>query len=189
MAEKEQDARKRIIDAATEILYEVSDIEKITVRQIAERANVGIGTINYHFNSKDNLLSFAVGEVMTDRINGFLRSQKKSELEPVENLKTMLKEVCQIAIENKKLIQFMLTQIISNGDMKTPLYIIPFLKAIFGSQKEEVELRIIALQIIQPIQLIGISPDAFLMYSSVDFFDERDRNKFIDILVDNVIRK
>lgn len=189
MAEKEQDAKKRIIDAATEILYEVSDIEKITVRQIAERANVGIGTINYHFNSKDNLLSFAVSEVMAERVNEFLRPQKKSDLEPVENLKTMLKEVCQIAIENQKLIQFMITQIISNGDMKTPLYIIPFLKAIFGSQKEEIELRIIALQILQPIQLVGISPDSFLMYSGVDFYDEKDRNKLIDMLVDNVIRQ
>ena len=136
MIAKEQDARKRIICAATEILYEISDIEKITVRQIAERANVGIGTINYHFNSKDNLLSFAVGEVMAEKVNEFLKPQKNSDLEPVENLKTMLKEVCRVAVENEKIIQFMLTQIISNGDMKTPLYFIPFLKAIYGNTKE-----------------------------------------------------
>lgn len=52
MTKKEQDARERIISSAIEILYEVSDIEKITVRQIAERANVGIGTINYHLIQK-----------------------------------------------------------------------------------------------------------------------------------------
>ena len=78
MTKKEQDARERIISSAIEILYEVSDIEKITVRQIAERANVGIGTINYHFNSKDNLLSFAIGEVMANRVNEFLKPQKNS---------------------------------------------------------------------------------------------------------------
>lgn len=77
---------------AIEILNEVSDIEKITVRQIAERAKVGIGTINYRFNSKDNLLSFAVGEVMANKINKFLKPQQNSHLDPVENLKTMLKE-------------------------------------------------------------------------------------------------
>ena len=181
MTKKEQDARERIISSAIEILYEVSDIEKITVRQIAERANVGIGTINYHFNSKDNLLSFAIGEVMANRVNEFLKPQKNSHLDPVENLKTMLKEVCSVAVANKKLVQFMLAKIISDGDMKTPLYFMPFLK-------EEIELRVIALQILQPIQLAGISPASFLMYSGVDFYDENDRNKFIDMLVNNVIK-
>lgn len=46
MAKKDQDARERIIKAATEILNEVSDIDTITVRQIAERAGVGTGSIN-----------------------------------------------------------------------------------------------------------------------------------------------
>lgn len=188
MTKKEQDARERIISAAIEILYEVSDIEKITVRQIAERANVGIGTINYHFNSKDNLLSFAIGEVMANRVNEFLKPQKNSNLDPVENLKTMLKEVCRVAVANKKLVQFMLAKIISDGDMKTPLYFMPFLKEVFRNEKEEIELRVIALQILQPIQLAGISPASFLMYSGVDFYDENDRNKFIDMLVNNVIK-
>ncbi|MGO1033510.1 TetR/AcrR family transcriptional regulator, partial [Clostridioides difficile] len=39
------------------LLNEVDDIEEITVRKIAERANVGVGLINYHFKTKDNLLS------------------------------------------------------------------------------------------------------------------------------------
>ena len=46
MAEKDQDARERIIEAAIEIMKDVPDIDKITVRQIAERAHVGIGTLN-----------------------------------------------------------------------------------------------------------------------------------------------
>ena len=38
MAKKDQDARERIIKAATEILNEVSDIDTITVRQISSGA-------------------------------------------------------------------------------------------------------------------------------------------------------
>lgn len=187
MTKKDQAARERIIKTATEIVQEVSDIEKITVRQIAERANVGIGTINYHFNSKDNLLGMAVGNLMANRINDFSKLRDMSELQPIQKLKTMLNEVCNIAVANQTLIRFMLIQGILNGDMQTPLYLIPFLKEIFGDEKEEFELRLIATQILHPIQIAGISPDAFHLYSGVDMYDRVARNGFIDMLIDNVV--
>ena len=63
MVAREQDVREKIIHAATELLGELSDVEKVTVRQIAERADVAIGSINYHFKSRDNLLGIAVGDI------------------------------------------------------------------------------------------------------------------------------
>ncbi|WP_235690782.1 hypothetical protein [Clostridioides difficile] len=41
-----KDARERIIEVTLNLLDEVDDIEGVTVRQIDERANVGIGLIN-----------------------------------------------------------------------------------------------------------------------------------------------
>ena len=61
--EDEKQARNRIIKAAIELLDEHSDPARITVRQIAERAGVGTGLINYHFQTKDNLLQEAVSSV------------------------------------------------------------------------------------------------------------------------------
>lgn len=187
MIKKEQDARERIIQAATEILNEVSEIEKITVRQIAERANVGIGSINYHFNSKDNLLSMAVGDVLAKMAMGFLEDKQDLSLNPIQKLKAMLKALCNVATSNSNLIQYILTQGILNGDMQTPLYLIPILKEIYGAEKEELELRVIALQILHPIQISGIAPAAFRMYSGIDLNNTEDRNKFIDMLIDNLV--
>lgn len=187
MIKKEQDARERIIQAATEILNEVSEIEKITVRQIAERANVGVGSINYHFNSKDNLLSMAVGDVLAKMAMGFLEDKQDLTLNPVQKLKGMLKALCNVATANNNLTQFMLTQGILNGDMHTPLYLTPILKEIFVEEKEEIKLRVIALQILHPIQIAGIAPAAFRMYSGIDLYDTEDRNKFIDMLIDNLV--
>lgn len=189
MTKKDQDARERIIQAATEILNEVSDIERITVRQIAARANVGVGSINYHFNSKDNLLIIAVGDVLAKMATGFLEQKNNMDKEPIERLKSMMKELCNVAVTNEKLIQFMLIQGILNGDMHTPLYLIPVLKEIFGTEKEEIELRIIALQILHPIQVAGISPAVFRMYSGIDLYDTVARNKFIDMLIANLINQ
>lgn len=189
MAEKDQDARERIIEAAIEIMKDVPDIDKITVRQIAERAHVGIGTLNYHFNSKDNLLGIAVGKIMSNTINDILQSTQCRKTEPTEKLRNMLKEVCNIGASQKKLTQFMLVQLRRSDDMKTPLYLIPFLREIYGDKKQEAELRIIALQLLQPIQTAGISPSEFLLYTGIDFYEETQRNKFIDLLVNNLIEK
>lgn len=93
MSTTEQDTQQFIIDAAKGLLNEVEDVEKITVRQIAERANVGIGLINYHFKSKDNLLSIAIGDTMAKTILSFSRSDIYADLEPIDKLKAMLKEL------------------------------------------------------------------------------------------------
>lgn len=45
MDKKDQDARNRILTATKEILDESDNFDQITVRQIAERANVGVGLI------------------------------------------------------------------------------------------------------------------------------------------------
>ena len=41
-----EEAKERIVKTAKVMLAEASDIEKITVRDIAERAGVGVGLIN-----------------------------------------------------------------------------------------------------------------------------------------------
>lgn len=187
MNNKEKDARERIIRASIEILNEVSDIEEITVRQIAERAKVGVGSINYHFNSKDNLLSIAVGDILAEMAMGFSKQAGNLKLKPVDRLKTMLKELCNVAATNEKLIRFMATQAIMSGDMHASLYLIPALKEIYGAEKEEIELRVIALQILQPLQAGAIAPAEFRMYSGFDLYDTGARNKFIDMLIDNLV--
>lgn len=187
MESKEQDARARMIKAATDILGEGADVETITVRQIAKRAGVGVGTVNYHFTSKDNLLGVAVGQIMAEKINDFLKPETNPGMAPADRLKTMLKEVCRVAAANKKLARFMLAQILANGNFAPALYLMPFLKELYQGSKDELELRVIALQIIQPIQFAGMSPEAFLMYSGVDFYNETARGRMIDSLVDHLL--
>lgn len=187
MSISDQDARNRIIKAAIEMLNEVTDVDKITVRQVAERANVGIGLINYHFKSKDNLLSIAIAEIMAKIATGFSISGNYSDLQPIPKIKTMLKELYSFAERHEKLLQFTLAHGIVNGDMQTPLFLVPVLREIFGDSKDEIQLRIIALQILLPIQVTAICPSAFNFYSGVDLHNEVQRNNFIDTLVDNLV--
>ena len=74
-----------------------------------------------------------------------------------------------------------------NGTLQTPVYLVPILKKVYGNRKTEIELRVIALQILQPLQNAGIVPDAFHLYSGFNLFEEDQRNNYIELLVDNII--
>ena len=187
MTANEQDARQAIIDAAKAVLNETDEIEKITVRQIAARAGVGVGLINYHFRSKDNLLSIAIGDVMQKTLLIFTKTNAYSELEPVAKLRAMLKELYTLAGSNEKLIRFILTREIMEGNMQTPLSLVPFLREIFAKQKNDMQLRVIALQILHPLQVTGLNAATFHMYSGIDLQDIEQRNCFIDMLIDNLV--
>ncbi|MDU4879985.1 MAG: TetR/AcrR family transcriptional regulator, partial [Clostridioides difficile] len=97
MKSNDKDARERIIEVTLNLLNEVDDIEEITVRKIAERANVGVGLINYHFKTKDNLLSTAIGDVMSNII-AELYDDSVYTLRPIEDLKNLLKKLCDTEI-------------------------------------------------------------------------------------------
>lgn len=187
MNTREQDTRQLIIDTAKMLLDEAEDIEKITVRQIAERADIGIGLINYHFKSKDNLLSLAIGDIMAETILDFSKSGTYADLEPVEKLKGVLKELYILSDKKEKLMHFILSRDIMNGNMQTPLHLIPLLKEIFGDRKDDIQLRILALQILYPIQVTGLNKEAFYMYSGMDVSDKEQRSCFIDNLINNLI--
>lgn len=186
MNSKEQLTRQLMIDTAKALLEETDDVEKITIRQIAERAQVGIGLINYHFKSKDNLLSLAIGDTMEKIILDFSKSDRYLDLSPIQKLKVMLKELYTMSDKKVKLMRFIVSSDIMNGNMQTPLHLIPLLKQIFGDKKDDMELRILALQILYPIQVIGLNRDAFYMYSGINVSDEEQLSYFIEKLINNL---
>ena len=54
---------------------------------------------------------------------------------------------------------------------------IPMLKEMFQNKKNELELRIIALQILQPLQVAIMSASTFKIYSGVDIYKKRREKK------------
>lgn len=188
MNSTEQDLRQKIIDTTKALMDEIKDVEKITVRQIAERAGVGTGLINYHFKSKDNLISIAIGDVMAQTITRITKNDGYSHAKPDIRLRMLLKQVCDLVANDEKLTRFIILREISEGGMQAPLYLIPLLKEIFGEQKDDMQLRIAALQIIQPIQTSALNTASFHMYSGIDLKDPEQRNRYIDTLIDNLTK-
>lgn len=56
--------KKKILDAAEKLIVELG-ADKASMRKITEEAGVNVAAINYHFGSKDNLISAIVTRFLT----------------------------------------------------------------------------------------------------------------------------
>ncbi len=182
----EADAKERILQAADQLLNETEDMDTVTVRQIAERASVGIGLVNYYYQSKNHLFGIVIGRRMEEMVLEVTRNIKAG-LSPVEKLRKLLKDLCSMGEKYDKQILQRLKQCMINGDLQAEISLIPLLREIYGSQYEEMQLRLVALQLIAPIQAAVLSTDSFQIYSGYDLTKEEQRNRFIDQLIDCVI--
>ena len=181
-----QDVRERLINTAMDLVLEELEVEKITVRRIAQRAGVSIGSINYHFGSKAKLLLDATKSAVIQRMEDAIEKAAEKYEEPADRLKHVLKSLFLISEDQENSTRFILTQEILNGDMLAPLYLMPILGDFYKGRKQDIAQRILALQIIQPLQLAAIAPKAFQLYSGVDIYDTKAREEFIDMLIEHL---
>ena len=66
------DVKEKIIKVTTNLIEQNDgNIKSITTRIIAEKADVGLGLINYHFGSKENLITTCVQRIIGKVIMGF----------------------------------------------------------------------------------------------------------------------
>lgn len=64
--------RERIIKTTIALIEQYEgDTKRITARVIAEKAEVGLGLINYHFGSKDALITECVQRIISEVVTGF----------------------------------------------------------------------------------------------------------------------
>lgn len=66
------DIKENIINVTTELIEQNDgNTKNITARLIAEKCNIGLGLINYHFGTKENLITTCVQRIIEKVIAGF----------------------------------------------------------------------------------------------------------------------
>lgn len=64
--------KEKIIESAIALIQNSNgNTSEITTRDIAERAKVGNGLINYHFQTKENLIDICVQHIISNVLDGF----------------------------------------------------------------------------------------------------------------------
>ena len=62
---EQEETKKRIIKVTTQLIEQYNgDLDQITSRLIAEKAGIGLGSINYYFKSKADLIALCVQQII-----------------------------------------------------------------------------------------------------------------------------
>ena len=74
------DTKEAIIQSTIDLIHEKGEqMDGITVREIAQRANVGLGLINYYFESKDKLIELCVERIVNGIVDAFHTIREQTE--------------------------------------------------------------------------------------------------------------
>ena len=69
---KNENVKNRIIEVTTQLIVQYNgNTKNITSRMIAEKADVGLGLINYHFGTKENLITECVQRIIEKVVTEF----------------------------------------------------------------------------------------------------------------------
>jgi len=89
---EETEQEQRIIHAAIECI-EREGIQGVTVRQIAEEADVNVAAINYYFRSKDRLLDRAMEQTLRNAFDDWIALFDDESLDLRAQLTAILEEI------------------------------------------------------------------------------------------------
>jgi AcrR family transcriptional regulator len=186
MSTKKEAAKRKLLEAATALLEAKDNPDDVTVREIAETAGVGLGLINYYFESRDQLIHEAVSMKMASLASLAVNLDDTSD--PIQRLKNLLVSISDIGMKDSKLNKISAEYELLNGDFSACLYLLPALRSIHNGKKSETDLRLLAYQIITTFQSIYIRQQAFHMYSGINIENKNERDSLISSIVDNLIK-
>jgi AcrR family transcriptional regulator len=176
------DIREQIMQATIDLLGDQNDTDRITMRQIAEKAGVGLGLINYHFKTRDALINEAIGEMMFHAAKPYFSIPSSVQENPAEAIKAIFRATAEIGIRYS-LARFTVQYALLQGNMEVPALIVPLIRQYFGSSKTDLEIRLMAFSMVTAIQVAYIRSDAFRLFAGVDIQNEQQCNEIIDVIV------
>lgn len=178
--------KERIMIVVGELLKEGCPVAEITVRKIAQRAGVGIGTVSYHFHSKGKLVYEVIAAQMADLAREL--TPGGSGETAFERLKCFIYHTSEQALDYNEIFRAQTAYEVVNGDMNFCYYITPLLKEHFGGSKSDLEIKLIALQMISALQMILLKTEEFQHYSGVNIQDRKQREEVLDAILSMAVR-
>lgn len=180
--------REALIDLTIKLLHEGLDPEEITVRLIAQRAGVGVGLINYHFQTKDNLINIAVQKHIDSIISMTPDMSKAIAGSPKERLSGMLKATLDYlagfpAISRVSMLRDMKSPNSSDNTQHTLKVYQPLVRDVVG-EKDSME---ITFMMIFAVQSAFLRAKVIKENGGFDFFEKKQRHDFADRLVDTLV--
>lgn len=187
------DTQSKIIATAIDLLGRQVNLN-FTIREIAEKANVNLASVNYYFRSKDNLIN-EVEQHFTNETSLIYAELHKPEIKPENRIKTWAEKTMEHLIEYPGILFMMVTTLITDVDKKASIvklidsseyHLTPTIKELTGVNDEaEISFKVMLLMagVIMPVLLHHSAGRTF----KIDINDSHIRTNYIDSLVKSIL--
>src|SRR6056297_2982010 len=181
--------KEKIIKETIQIMKKEKDFEKITMRNIAKKADVAVSMLNYHFQTKENLINRAVESYISDVIKNSEDRHREMELTSEQRMRSGINAAADFIANNPGVSILSDLKKGSIDDNSSHIFqsIFNQLKRYFGDQKNEITLKILAQQQLAALQVIFLRTEVFKKQTGLDFFKEDDRREITKKIVDNIL--
>lgn len=178
------DIKQKIMGVTIDLIRESNgNTAKITIREIAKRADIGIGLINYHFQSKKHLIDLCVQQIISGVI---AQSNPDTEqLLPIEKLKRSVKIPVDFLADNCEISKISILNDLVQGQENDNTFKTLARFYFYASKLEQNEDTFFkAAFLIHGLQ--GIFLRSQLYKDKFDFYDKAQRDNLIDNLVEKL---
>ncbi len=183
--ERLQLTKDRLLDAAFELMETMDDPLAVTSRQIAAKAEVKPGMINYCFGSRENLIY----QTFQTRYLSFLRREEteqiiNSDLSPKDVLKKLHYVVARCLVENHKFTQAITSFVLFKRDLGQESFSFNYVKKHYDGRKTDAECRLIAYEMSAMMQLMICRKEDLKRDFGIDLDDSEQLRHYIDMRID-----
>lgn len=208
MDDRQQEVKQRILQAAIELIREVQAFEKVSMRKIAERAGVAVSMVNYHFQTKENLINRAVQSYIGSVIAG---SENRSAVEgaaapgegsgeaaaddsmpdPVERMRRHLKQAADFIAAHPGISRVSILRDMQGGSSddntsQVAAMVMRQLSEIYPQRAGSTELKVQALVQVAAVQHLFLRTELNKEQLGLDFFDKEQRDALMDMVINTV---
>ena len=182
--------KEKIIEATMNLISESNgNIEEISIRLIAEKVNIGIGLINYHFQTKEKLIEVSVDRIIRNVINAFRPEIPPTLSTPIDKLKFKVKMVFDFYVNYPAV-----SRISILSDMTNPLDEDNTIKGLLDCSQTadgllipEKQRFLLCFTLISVMQTLFLRKDSCKKLFAFDMNNKKERDKSIDLIINNLL--
>lgn len=181
--------KDKIIEITTELIEQCEgDIKKITSRLIAEKANIGLGSINYFFGSKENLITLCVQRVISKMLFSFKAEitdfDKKDDFTDKERLICWATQTFEFLYENKTIANISILNDMNNYSANcNSVYTQKGFMFAMRKNENESSKKLLTFILVSTMQAALLARDSAKEFLGYDLSSQQERNLFIENVV------
>lgn len=186
---KSEQTKENIIRQTIELIEECDgDISLITIRKIAQRAQIGVGLINHYFGSKEHLIEICVQQIIKGVVYSFKLKNCDGKT-PKEVTKYVARHVMDFLMENRQISKLSIL-----GDLNSPeakdnsiSTAFAFAHCMSGGIDPTTQIKK-AFVLVSLLQESFLRRDILMENIGVDFYNKNQRDDYINDMINMIMR-